>query len=112
METFENVVGTLNDLVWSTPSFFPFMVAVLLSFGIFITLRLGFVQIRHFRHGILTVTGKFDHPDAIDVNISALYALSQRWVLGISQVLQSPFIMASGALFWMGNCFWYGSKIY
>lgn len=44
METFENVVGTLNDLVWSTPSFFPFMVAVLLSFGIFITLKLGFVQ--------------------------------------------------------------------
>ena len=70
METFENVVGTLNDLVWSTPSFFPFMVAVLLSFGIFITLRLGFVQIRRFRHGIYSVMGKYDSPDAVgDVKI-------------------------------------------
>ena len=69
METFEQIVGTLNDLVWSTPSFFPFMVALLLSFGIFITLRLGFVQIRHFKHGIQTVMGKYDQPDAIgDVN--------------------------------------------
>jgi len=46
METFENVVGTLNDLVWSTPSFFPFMVALLLSFGIYLTLQLGSVQIK------------------------------------------------------------------
>ena len=58
METFENVVGTLNDLVWVLPSFFPFMVAILLSFGIFITLRLGFVQIRKFKHGVFFCNGK------------------------------------------------------
>ena len=76
------------------------MVAVLLSFGIFITLRLGFVQIRHFRHGILTVTGKFDHPDAIgDVNhFQALTtALSATVGIGTLQVLQLPFIMAAQA---------------
>ena len=69
MELFESIVNSLNNLVWSTPSNFPFMVVVLLSFGIFITLRLGFVQVRRFGHGILSVMGKYDHPDAVgDVN--------------------------------------------
>lgn len=105
METFEQIVGTLNDLVWSTPTYFPFMVAVLLSFGIFITLKLGFVQIRHFKHGILSVMGKYDHPDAIgDVNHFQALTTALSATVGIGNIAGVAIAIhygGPGALFWM-----------
>ncbi len=105
METFEQIVGTLNELVWSTPTYFPFMVAVLLSFGIFITLKLGFVQIRHFKHGILSVTGKYDHPDAIgDVNHFQALTTALSATVGIGNIAGVAIAIhygGPGALFWM-----------
>ena len=115
METFENIVGTLNDLVWSTPSFFPFMVAVLLSFGIFITLRLGFVQIRYFKHGILTVMGKFDHPDAIgDVNHFQALTTALSATVGIGNIAGVAIAIhygGPGALFWMWVTAFFGMAV-
>lgn len=105
METFENIVGTLNDLVWSTPSYFPFMVAVLLSFGIFITLKLGFVQVRRFKHGILSVTGKYDDPDAVgDVNHFQALTTALSATVGIGNIAGVAIAIhygGPGALFWM-----------
>lgn len=105
METFEHIVGTLNDLVWSTPTYFPFMVAVLLSFGIFITLRLGFVQIRHFKHGILSVMGKYDQPDAVgDVNHFQALTTALSATVGIGNIAGVAIAIhygGPGALFWM-----------
>ncbi len=105
METFEQIVGTLNDLVWSTPTYFPFMVAVLLSFGIFITIRLGFVQIRRFKHGILSVMGKYDHPDAVgDVNHFQALTTALSATVGIGNIAGVAIAIhygGPGALFWM-----------
>ena len=115
METFENIVDTLNDLVWSTPSFFPFMVAVLLSFGIFITLRLGFVQLRYFKHGILTVMGKFDHPDAIgDVNHFQALTTALSATVGIGNIAGVAIAIhygGPGALFWMWVTAFFGMAV-
>ena len=115
METFENIVNTLNDLVWSTPSFFPFMVAVLLSFGIFITLRLGFVQIRYFKDGILTVMGKFDHPDAIgDVNHFQALTTALSATVGIGNIAGVAIAIhygGPGALFWMWVTAFFGMAV-
>jgi AGCS family alanine or glycine:cation symporter len=115
METFENVVGTLNDLVWSTPSFFPFMVAVLLSFGIFITLKLGFVQVRRFKHGVLSVTGKFDHPDAVgDVNHFQALTTALSATVGIGNIAGVAIAIhygGPGALFWMWVTAFFGMAI-
>lgn len=105
METFEQIVGTVNDLVWSTPTYFPFMVAVLLSFGIFITLRLGFVQVRQFKHGILSVMGKYDSPDAIgDVNHFQALTTALSATVGIGNIAGVAIAIhygGPGALFWM-----------
>lgn len=105
METFEQIVGTLNELVWSTPTYFPFMVAVLLSFGIFITLKLGFVQVRHFKHGILSVMGKYDSPDAIgDVNHFQALTTALSATVGIGNIAGVAIAIhygGPGALFWM-----------
>ncbi|MBO6793778.1 MAG: sodium:alanine symporter family protein [Balneolaceae bacterium] len=115
METFENVVGTLNDLVWSTPSFFPFMVAVLLSFGIFITLKLGFVQVRHFKHGIFSVMGKYDSPDAVgDVNHFQALTTALSATVGIGNIAGVAIAIhygGPGALFWMWVTAFFGMAI-
>ena len=115
METFENIVGTLNDLVWSTPTYFPFMVAVLLSFGIFITLRLGFVQVRKFKHGILSVMGKFDHPDAVgDVNHFQALTTALSATVGIGNIAGVAIAIhygGPGALFWMWVTAFFGMAI-
>lgn len=115
METFENVVGTLNDLVWSTPSFFPFMVAILLSFGIFITLRLGFVQVRKFKHGVLSVMGKFDHPDAVgDVNHFQALTTALSATVGIGNIAGVAIAIhygGPGALFWMWVTAFFGMAV-
>lgn len=115
METFEHIVGTLNELVWSTPAYFPFMVAVLLSFGIFITLRLGFVQVRRFKHGILSVTGKFDHPDAVgDVNHFQALTTALSATVGIGNIAGVAIAIhygGPGALFWMWVTAFFGMAI-
>ena len=115
METFENVVGILNDLVWSTPSFFPFMVAVLLSFGIFITFRLGFVQIRKFKHGIYSVMGKYDTPDAVgDVNHFQALTTALSATVGIGNIAGVAIAIhygGPGALFWMWVTAFFGMAI-
>lgn len=115
METFENIVGTLNDLVWSTPTYFPFMVAVLLSFGIFITLRLGFVQVRKFKHGILSVMGKYDHPDAVgDVNHFQALTTALSATVGIGNIAGVAIAIhygGPGALFWMWVTAFFGMAI-
>lgn len=115
METFENIVGTLNDLVWSTPTYFPFMVAVLLSFGIFITLRLGFVQVRRFKHGILSVMGKYDHPDAVgDVNHFQALTTALSATVGIGNIAGVAIAIhygGPGALFWMWVTAFFGMAI-
>lgn len=115
METFENIVGTLNDLVWSTPTYFPFMVAVLLSFGIFITLKLGFVQIRRFKHGILSVTGKYDDPDAIgDVNHFQALTTALSATVGIGNIAGVAIAIhygGPGALFWMWITAFFGMAV-
>lgn len=115
METFENVVGTLNDLVWSTPTYFPFMVAVLLSFGIFITLRLGFVQIRRFKHGVYSVMGKYDSPDAVgDVNHFQALTTALSATVGIGNIAGVAIAIhygGPGALFWMWVTAFFGMAI-
>ncbi len=115
METFENVVGTLNDLVWSTPTYFPFMVAVLLSFGIFITLRLGFVQIRRFKHGVFSVMGKYDSPDAVgDVNHFQALTTALSATVGIGNIAGVAIAIhygGPGALFWMWVTAFFGMAV-
>ncbi len=66
---FKKFVDTGVDLVWNTPSVFPWFVAMLLGAGIYVTIRLGFPNIRLFKHAVDTIRGKFDDPeDKGDIN--------------------------------------------
>jgi alanine or glycine:cation symporter, AGCS family len=111
METFERIIFTLESLVWSFPqSIFgyqslPLLVMVILGFGIFITIRLGFIQLFQFKQAFRILTGKYDDPsDTGDINhFQALTtALSATVGVGnIAGVALAIHIGGPGALFWM-----------
>jgi AGCS family alanine or glycine:cation symporter len=83
----------------------PFVVAWLLAGGIFFTLRLGFVSLRGFRHGVQVTRGIYDRPgDPGEVShFQALAsALSATVGLGnIAGVAVAVHIGGPGAVFWM-----------
>lgn len=115
MEVFEQVVNWMNNLVWSFPEQFPLMVVVLLGFGIFITLRLGFVQIRRFGHGVKSVMGKYDNPDDTgDVNHFQALTTALSATVGIGNIAGVAIAIhygGPGALFWMWVTAFFGMAI-
>src|SRR5690554_5093279 len=105
MELFKSVVDWVNNLVWSTPEQFPLMVILLVGFGIFITFRLGFIQIRKFGHGVRSVMGKYDDPDDEgDVNHFQALSTALSATVGIGNIAGVAIAIhygGPGAIFWM-----------
>lgn len=105
MDTFDFIISWLENLIWNTPEAFPAMVVILLSFGVFITFRLGFIQIRRFGHGLKVVTGFYDDPDD-DGDINHFQALTTALsaTVGIGNIAGVALAIhygGPGALFWM-----------
>ena len=87
---------------------FPFIIAVLLSLSIFLTLKMEFVNIRLFRHAILMVSGALDkkkkgtlsgdisHFKALTMALSATIGLGNIAGVAIAVSVGGP-----GAVFWM-----------
>jgi Na+/alanine symporter len=102
METFDSIIAWLENLIWNTPDAMPAMVVILLAFGIFITVRLSFIQIRHFKHGVKVVSGnmmiRMMKGDINHFRHSALH-FPQRLESVILPVWPLPFIMAGPVLF-------------
>lgn len=105
MDTFEWVINWLLDLIWNTPEALPFMVVVLLSFGIFITIRLSFIQITRFSHGLKVVSGHYDDPDDEgDINHFQALSTALSATVGIGNIAGVALAIhfgGPGALFWM-----------
>ncbi len=105
MEAISRLIDSLNGLIWSTPSAFPAMIALLLGYGLFITLRLGFIQIRKFRHGIRVVSGYYDDPnDDGDVNHYQALSTALSATVGIGNIAGVAIAIhygGPGAIFWM-----------
>ncbi|SVA61155.1 uncharacterized protein METZ01_LOCUS114009, partial [marine metagenome] len=74
MERFENFVSVIREFVWewgipAGTQDIPLVVLALIGVGGFLTLRLGFIQLRHFGHGVAVATGRYDDPsDTGDVS--------------------------------------------
>lgn len=105
MDTFDSVITWLENLIWNTPEAFPAMVLVLLSFGLFITFRLGFIQIRRLGHGFKVVTGFYDDPDDEgDINHFQALTTALSATVGIGNIAGVALAIhygGPGALFWM-----------
>lgn len=107
---FEAFTNQLGRLVWDTGisvkgETVPFVVIVLLGTGIFLTLRLGFIQLRHLGHGFAVTSGKYDDPaepgdvphfQALTTALSATVGIGN--IAGVALAIHWG---GPGALFWM-----------
>ena len=83
----------------------PFMVILLLGTGVFLTLRLGFIQVRRLGHGFAVTSGKYDDPDepgdvphfqALTTALSATVGIGN--IAGVALAVHWG---GPGAVFWM-----------
>jgi AGCS family alanine or glycine:cation symporter len=110
MESLQALVETLSFYIWSfgVPvggQTIPLVVLALLGTGVFLTLRLGFVQVRRFKHGVVVASGRYDNPDdpgdvshfqALSTALSATVGIGNIGGVAIAIHWGGP-----GALFWM-----------
>ena len=114
MQAFERWIQTFTDflntyVVEIGPSFggeqIPIMVLMLLGTGVYLTLRLGFIQLRRLGHGFAVTTGKYDDPEepgdvshfqALTTALSATVGIGNIAGVALAIHLGGP-----GALFWM-----------
>ena len=127
------IFGGVNffEAVWSFPGNFeffknfpskeypigtiPLMVIALLGTGIFVTIKLGFPQLRYFIHGIKVTKGDFDNPDdkgdlnhfkALSTALSATVGIGN--IAGVATAL---YYGGPGALFWMWVTAFFGTAL-
>ena len=81
------------------------MVILLLGIGMYLTLRLGFVQIKRLGHGIAVASGKYDDPeDEGDVTHFQALTTALSATVGIGNIAGVAIAIhwgGPGALFWM-----------
>ncbi|OVE79184.1 sodium:alanine symporter family protein [bacterium I07] len=102
---FKEYVDTAYKYVWETPEVFPWIVALLLATGVYITFRMGWINVRKFKHAIDVVRGRYDNPeDEGDINhFQALTtALSATVGIGnIAGVATAIHYGGPGTIFWL-----------
>jgi alanine or glycine:cation symporter, AGCS family len=82
MEVFERIVNTFASYLWDRGIPFdgqeiPWVVIALLGTGLFLTVRLGFIQLRKLGHGFAVTSGMYDDPDEPG-DVSHFQALTTR----------------------------------
>jgi AGCS family alanine or glycine:cation symporter len=109
MEVLERVINFVESVAWWGPTIgtesIPLAVIMLLGTGLFLTIRLGFVQLRHFGHGLAVTTGRYDDPNEPG-DVSHFQALSTALsaTVGIGNIAGVAIALhwgGPGALFWM-----------
>lgn len=99
MELFSFVIGEINSFLA------PILVISLIGTGLFLTLRLRFIQFRKLGHGLAVTSGKYDDPDEPG-DVSHFQALSTALsaTVGVGNIAGVAIAIhwgGPGALFWM-----------
>ena len=101
MDYLTEVTGKLAGLLWNN----PLTLLLLLGMGLFLTLRLGLVQIKGFRHSLKLVSGAYNKPgdpgeithfQALSTALSATVGVGN--IAGVATAIS---LGGPGALFWM-----------
>ena len=105
MADFKAAVDFLLGLVWETPEIMPWFVVLLLGTGLFLTVRLGFLQLTRLWHSVKVVAGRYDdehdpgdvtHFQALSAALSATVGIGN--IAGVALAIHWG---GPGALFWM-----------
>ena len=118
-QTVTDVLGPIADFlvgyVWNWPPQAPLLAIVLLGTGLFVTIRLGFIQIKGFRHAVDVTRGKYDDPDdegdlkhyqALTTALSATVGIGNIAGVAIAIRMGGP-----GAIFWMWVTAFFGMAL-
>ena len=113
---FSGIVAFLDKILFFEIAGFPLIVLWLICGSIFFTLRMGFINVRGFKHAIDIVRGKYDDPDD-DGEVSHFQALATALsgtvglgnIAGVAIAVQMG---GPGAVLWMtlGGFFGMNSK--
>lgn len=83
----------------------PIMICLLVGTGLYLTIRLGFVQFRHLGHALRCISGKYDRPeDAGDISHFRALTTALSATIGtgnIAGVATAIAMGGPGAVFWM-----------
>jgi AGCS family alanine or glycine:cation symporter len=68
MELIENIIAAASDYIWDrgipvAGYEVPWVIVALLGTGLFLTFRLGLLQLRKLGHGFAVTTGIYDDPN-------------------------------------------------
>jgi len=101
MTLLTNCTGAIDGLLWNN----LLTLGLFLLTGLFLTIRMGLIQIRGFKHAIKLVRGKYDNPDdegevnhfqALSTALSATVGTGN--IAGVATAIS---LGGPGALFWM-----------
>ncbi|HEO72175.1 MAG TPA: sodium:alanine symporter family protein, partial [Candidatus Hydrogenedentes bacterium] len=100
MAAFEHLMGTVNGIVWG-----PVMIVLLVGTGVYLTLRLRFVQLRYLDHAVDCIVGSDDAPES-QGDITPFQALTAALAAtigtgNIAGVATAIALGGPGAVFWM-----------
>ncbi|MEL7367651.1 MAG: sodium:alanine symporter family protein [Myxococcota bacterium] len=115
MEALATLVDSLNGFIWSTPAELPWLVVLLLGTGLFVTARLGLIQVRKLGHAVKVVAGKYDDPNdhgdithfqALSTALSATVGIGN--IAGVATAIHYG---GPGAIFWMWLTAFFGMAL-
>lgn len=104
------MIERLNSLVWDSgipvgDQSIPFVVIALIGTGVFLTLRLGFIQLRRLAHGFAVTSGRYDDPNEPgDVSHFQALTTALSATVGIGNIAGVAIAIhwgGPGAVFWM-----------
>jgi AGCS family alanine or glycine:cation symporter len=110
MEFLENMVNTLSEYIWDkgipiAGQEVPWVMVALLGTGVFLTVRLGFLQLRKLGHGFAVTSGIYDDPNEPgDVSHFQALTTALSATVGIGNIAGVALAIhwgGPGALFWM-----------
>jgi AGCS family alanine or glycine:cation symporter len=110
MEQLNAILQLVSDFVWGVP-----MVGLLLLTGVVLTIRMVFIQIRGFAHGVAIARGDYDDPahsgqlthfQALSAALSATIGIGN-----IAGVAIAIYYGGPGAIFWMWVSAFFGMAL-
>lgn len=105
MDAVKQAIDFVYKYVWEFPPMMPYFVIFLLFTGVFLTVRMRFIQLRKVGHSLAVIAGYYDNPkDAGEINHFQALSAALSATIGIGNiagVATGIHYGGPGALFWM-----------
>jgi len=115
MDAIQNVIAAISSFISTYVIPTELLVGALLLTGLFLTIRLGFIQIRRLKHGLDVTMGKYDDPNEPgDVSHFQALTTALSATVGVGNIAGVAIAIhwgGPGALFWMWMTAFFGMAV-